>query len=194
MDLPAYLDLLLRCQPGHEQLHLIILLMSGLASIAAVIAAAYRLWRWWIGPMRTHRVAARALRMEGTYHARLNHAARAMQLYNYSIQLNPRAAHVYYLRANLHEGMGNVHRAIADWRRCLARLPGHKDAASNLARHRAGLPSAFPWATAVSTFAAVLLLALLGWFGFVILQKHRDGQPVAAILSQNSAPAPHQHR
>ena len=190
MDLSAYLDTLLRCQTGHEQLHLIILLTSGLASIAVVMAAGYRLWRWWIGPMRTHRVAARALRMEGTYHARLNHAASAMQLYNYSIRLNPRAAHVYYLRGNVHEGLGNVDRAIADWRRCLVRLPGHKDAASNLARHRTGLPNTFPWATAVGTFAAVLLLALLGWFGFVILQKHRDRQPVAAILSQHSAPEP----
>jgi tetratricopeptide (TPR) repeat protein len=193
MDLSAYLDMLLRCQPGHEQLHLIILALSGLASLAAVIAAAYRLWRWWFGPIRTHRVAARALRMEGTYHAKLHHGARAIQLYDYSIRLNPRAAHVYYLRGDLHEEMGNIDHAIADWRRCLARLPGHKDAAGKLAWHRA--PSTlFPWATAVGTFAAVLLLAAVGCLGLAILQKHTDGEPVAAILLHSSAAASHQHR
>jgi tetratricopeptide (TPR) repeat protein len=194
MDLLAYFDMLLRCQPGHGQIHLITLGLTGLASLAAVIAAAYRLWRRWVGPLRTHRVAARALRMEGTYHAKLNHGARAMQLYNYSIRLNPRAAHVYYLRGNLHEEMGNIDRAIADWRRCLTRLPGHRDAASNLAQRRASIPSTFPWTTAVGTFAAVLLLALVGWFGVWILQERRDGQSVAAIVFHSSGPAPHEHR
>jgi len=123
MDLSLF-DMLRLCQPGHEQLHFFTLFLSGLASLAAVIAAAYRLWRWRVGPLRTHRVAARALRMEGTYHAKLNHGVHAMQLYDYSIRLNPRAAHVYYLRGNLHEGIGNIDRAIADWRRCLARYQG----------------------------------------------------------------------
>jgi len=169
MDLSLF-DMLLRCQPGHEQLHFFTLFLSGLASLAAVIAAAYRLWRWRVGPLRTHRVAARALRMEGTYHAKLNHGVHAMQLYDYSIRLNPRAAHVYYLRGNLHEGIGNIDRAIADWRRGLARLPGHRDAAYNLARHRADLPIKFPWATAMGTFAGVLLLSVAGWLGFLILR------------------------
>jgi tetratricopeptide (TPR) repeat protein len=186
------LDVLLQCQPGHERLHLITLVLSGLASVAAVIAAAYRLWRWWVGPLRTHRVAARALRMEGTYHAKLNHGSRAMQLYSYSIRLNPRAAHVYYLRGTLHEEMGNIDRAVADWRRCLARLPGHKDAAYELARHHAQLPSSFPWATAASTFAAVLVLGMVGWLGLTISQRQMDGRSsIEAVLSQLSGrPAP----
>jgi tetratricopeptide (TPR) repeat protein len=173
MDWSSILDALLQCQSGHDQLHLIALVLSGLASFAAVVAAAYKLWRWWVGPIRTYRVAARALRMEASYHAALNHGVRAMQLYNYSIRLNPRAAHVYYLRGNVHEATGNIARAIADWQRCLARLPGHRDAASKLTRHRAQLPSSFPWATAASTFAAVLLLAVAGWLGLTLLQPQK---------------------
>jgi tetratricopeptide (TPR) repeat protein len=187
----SVLDLLLRCQPGHEQLHLIIITLSGLASLAAVIGAAYRLWRWWVGPSGSQRRAARLLRNGGNYHAQLNHRARAMDFYDSSIRLNPRAAHVYYLRGNLHYQMGNISRAIADWKRCLDRLPRHAHARKRLEEN--GITDfppmfPFPWPTAAGTFAGVLLLALVGWLGFMILRQHMDVRSVDAILYRSSAP------
>jgi tetratricopeptide (TPR) repeat protein len=170
MDWSAF-EWLLRCEPGHEQLHLIILALGGLVSLATVIATVYKLWRWWMGPSGRHKRAARALRIEGKYRAQLNHWARAMDLYDFSIRLNPRAAHVYYLRGELHHTLGNINRAIADWNRCVVRHPQHKDARERLAVNRADVPSRFPWPVAIRTFAGVLLVSLVGWLGFMVLPK-----------------------
>jgi tetratricopeptide (TPR) repeat protein len=172
----SLLDVLLQCQPGYEQLHLIILLLSVVASLAAVVGASYRLCRWWTGPPRRQRYAARALRIEGQYHAQLNHRLRAMELYEFSIRLNPNAAHVYYLRGNVHQVMGNINRAIADWKRCLHRQPGHLQARHRLAQSGINFHStlSFPWPTAVATFAGVVLITLVGWLGLWVLRQDPD--------------------
>jgi tetratricopeptide (TPR) repeat protein len=167
-------DMLLHCQPGHERLYLIMLALGGLASIATAVGAVRALWRRWFGPSGAMKRAARVLRNEGKYHAQLKHRARAMDLYESSIRLNPRAGHVYYLRGNLRHEMADTNRAIADWRRCLLRLPRHADAKRRLAENVADPPAMFPWPIAVGTFASVLLISLVGWLGLWVLHQRAD--------------------
>src|SRR5438552_2593377 len=71
---------------------------------------------------------------------RLHHREQAMELYDLSVRLNPRAAQVYYLRGCLKEQLGELNRAIADWQRCLSRHRDHSAAVGKLAAHGVGVP------------------------------------------------------
>jgi tetratricopeptide (TPR) repeat protein len=161
----SVLESLLRCQAGSE-LHFI-LLLSALANLAAVIWMLYGLWRWWRRSAGRARVAD-ALRDEGKHRVQIRHRGQAMALYNLSIRMNPRAAHVYYLRGCLKEELEQIDRAIADWKRCLDRHRKHAAAVQKLAQYGvadlgSGLPS---WAIAVGAGAgAVVILVLAGAFG-----------------------------
>jgi tetratricopeptide (TPR) repeat protein len=165
MDWSALVEGLLSCHPGNEQLHRIVLILGGLASVATIAAAIYRLWRWLLGPPLAHRHAARALRQQGAYQARFNHSQQAMELYNFSIRLNPRAAEAYYLRGCLKEDLEQINRAIADWKRCLRSHPRHAGAIQKLGQYGvtgagSGLPS---WALAVGAgTGAVVIMVLVG--------------------------------
>ena len=163
MDWSAFHGLL-RCEPGNP-LQTVLAIIGTAAGLVTIIAGGYRLWRWWYGPPARQRRAARALRTQGHYHARLNHRQQAMELYELSIRLNPRQAHVYYLRGCLYAVLRQRAKAVADWNRCLARLPRHRDATQKLAdlgeRVQLGLP---PWAYVCGAGAVLLLVALVGWW------------------------------
>ena len=82
-----------------------------------------------------------------------------MELYDLSIRLNPNAGQVYYLRGDLHERNGDLNRAIADWKRCLKRLPAHPGARTKL-----GTETRFAahWAYVAGSCAVLVLLTMAG--------------------------------
>jgi hypothetical protein len=90
-----------------------------------------------------------------------------MELYDLAVRLNPGAGQVYFLRGCLKEELEQINRAIADWKRCLERLPKHAGASQKLAQYgisgvRSGWPS---WAIATSAVAGVVVIfALAGAF------------------------------
>jgi tetratricopeptide (TPR) repeat protein len=163
MDWWSALEGVLGCQPGNEQLHRIVLILGALASAATVFAAVYRLWRWLVGPSQRHRLAARALREQGKYHARLNHQKQALELYDLSARLNPRSAEVYYLRGCLKEELEQINRAVADWKRCVHRLPTHAAAIQKLAQYGvAETGSCWPsWAIATGAGMGAVVVVVL---------------------------------
>jgi tetratricopeptide (TPR) repeat protein len=164
MEWSALLDSVLRCHPGNEQLHQIILVLGGLASCATIIAALYKGFRWAWPPPPKHGAAAAALRDEGTHRAQLGHLRNAMNLYTLSIRLNPKAGHVYHLRGVLYEMNGDLPQAIADWKRSLERLPDNNPSEQKLAQY-AATPvderSRYRWVYAYGASAIVLLVAML---------------------------------
>jgi hypothetical protein len=156
----SVLEGLLRCEPGSDQLRLIVIALGGLASGASLVGALYALWRWWFG---RHRGVARALRQEAEHRARLNQPQRAMELCNLSIRLNGKAAQSYYLRGCLWEARNDLKRAIADWAQCLRRLPHHRGARQKLDLAGVVLSPAAPrWAYVWGAAAVLLLLVGIG--------------------------------
>jgi len=165
MDWSALSDSVFRCQPGNEQLRIIIIALGGLASSATISAALYKMCRWFWAPPATHGAAAAALRLEGEHRAQLNQLRHAMNLYDLSIRLNPKAGHVFYLRGLLHERNGDLAKAIADWKRSLERLPHSNPAERKLAQYAATAVderSRHRWIYAYGVSALVLLVAMLG--------------------------------
>ena len=168
MDWSAF-EGLLRCQPGNEELHQIVLILGGLTTIATILAAVHRLWRWLSTPPPRHVGAATALSEEGKNRAQVGEVERAMELYDLSIRLNPDADHVYYLRGLLHERDENLARAIADWRRSLDRLPANNPAEQKLiqyAAQRCQEFASYQWVYAYGVCGLLLIAALLGIFGW----------------------------
>jgi hypothetical protein len=110
-----------------------------------------------------HRRAAAALRDEGEFRARLNHRDRAMELYDLSIKLNPKAAHVYYLRGMLREEMNNLTGAVRDWKMCVDRLSTHSGALGKLRDHE--VPAPGRGSALRLAYVALTLLALLTALG-----------------------------
>ena len=161
------LEGLLRCQADSDLLRGAILVLAACASIAAIIGAFYRLLRWLIGPSGRHRRAARALREQAKVLTSLKDPQQAMELYDLAVRFNPGAAQVYFLRGCLKEELDQINRAIADWKRCLHRLPKHAGATQKLAQYgitgvRSGWPS---WAIATGAVAGVVVIfALAGAF------------------------------
>ena len=92
-----------------------------------------------------------------------------MELYNLSILANPRTGHVYYLRGLIQEQRGQLNRALADWRRCVARLPAHGDALAKLADYPSPNRPGMSWRVAAG---AVVLVVVLTCAGLVLSQKH----------------------
>ena len=162
MDWQALEDLL-RCQAGNYMLHRAVLVLGAGASIATIVFSLHRLWRWLVGPSGRNRRAARALREQGAHHAFLQHHREALELYDLSAQLNPGAAQVYFLRGCVKEELDQINRAIADWKRCLERLPKHAGATQKLAQYgisgvRSGWPS---WAIATSAGTGIVIIFVL---------------------------------
>jgi tetratricopeptide (TPR) repeat protein len=134
--------------------------IGGLLSVLAV-AAVSSLRRWWTERSAKRQGAARALRDQGEYHAQLKHRHEALELFDLSIELNPREGQVYYLRGCLHAELGDPNRAVADWRRCLARLPRHRDAHRRLSETGQHAQAAMPRAAFLWGAVAVLLFFTL---------------------------------
>src|SRR5262245_59048268 len=168
MDWSAF-EGLLRCQPGNEQLHQIVLIVGGLATIATILAAVYRLCRWLANPPPRHVGAARALCEEGKNRAQVGEVGRALELYDMSIRLNPDAGHVYYLRGLLHERDENLASAIVDWRRSLDRLPANNPAEQKLIQYAAQPyqeSARYQWVYAYGVCGLLFIAVLLGIFGW----------------------------
>jgi tetratricopeptide (TPR) repeat protein len=157
-------DVLGLCSSSRE-FHLLLTGLGALASLVSITVGIRALWRSWFGPPSRHRRAAKLLRIEGHHHARLNHHERAMELYELSAQLNPKAGEVFYLRGLLREAMGDFSGAVQDWKRCLERLPRHEAALAKLERAGVGANpgSLIPnWGYAFGALTAVLIVALAG--------------------------------
>lgn len=163
-----WISALLRCG-DHTGSRLFVLLFSAVASTITIMVAGQRLYRQLFGPSGPVRRVGEALRDEGDSRARRGESTRAMELYNLSILTNPRAGHVYYLRGLIQERRGNLNRAIADWRRCLDRIPNHGDALSKLAEHKRRPHNRTGWRLA---FGAIALMVLLTSAGLFLSQKH----------------------
>jgi len=140
------------------------LVRGGLARCATIVAALYKVFRWAWPPPSKHAAAAAALRDEAAHRLQLGHRRKAMELYDLSVRLNPRAGHVYYLRGLLHERDGDLRQAIEDWRRCLDRLPHNNLAEQKLAQYAAAPVNErgrYRWVYAYGVTAIVLLAAVL---------------------------------
>jgi tetratricopeptide (TPR) repeat protein len=196
----------LSCDAAMLGLRVSLAVLGGLAAFFTVCAYLYKLYRWSAGPDWRHKRAADALRDEGAYRASINHGARAMELFDLSIQVNPRAAHTYYLRGCLKEQQGELPRAIADWQRCIERLATHAGALERLRRHPAKWArkrARFPWLYIPIAGAATLL----GLFAISLFARYptptgqrrlpsllsgvlnRTPAPVVSVSSMNAIPA-----
>jgi tetratricopeptide (TPR) repeat protein len=163
VDLPASAETVLQAARDNIWLRLVVASAVGGVCVFTVTAVS-KLWGWWKGRSARHERAARALSDQGEYHVQLKHRHEALELFDLSVQLNPTQGHVYYLRGCLHAELGDPNRAIADWRRCVARLPRHRDAQRRLAQlgQYAAQPIAPRWGYLWGAVAILLLIALVG--------------------------------
>jgi tetratricopeptide (TPR) repeat protein len=162
VDWPDLVEGIFRDARDSVSLRFVIAALVGLMSVL-VVAGHRLLRRWWIERSAKRQGAGRALREQGEYHVQLKHRHEAMELFDLSVQLSPREGHVYYLRGCLHAELGDPDRAIADWRRCLARLPRHRDAQRRLAEiGRPAQPMVPRWAYLWGAAAVLLFFTLVG--------------------------------
>jgi tetratricopeptide (TPR) repeat protein len=108
------------------------------------------------------------LRDEGQRHAERGDWNRALELYDLSILMHSRPAHVYYLRGLVKEEKGELKRAIRDWERCLERHRTHHAARGKLSRYKGSpSPTVSPWRIAYGAAALAALIVLIGLWGTV---------------------------
>jgi tetratricopeptide (TPR) repeat protein len=131
-----WLDALFQCE-ARGDISRIALILSGSASAIGIITAAYGLWRRMVQRKR-HKQASRILRQEGENRAKSGEWERAIEIYCLAIQMNPNAAHAYYLRGLAYDQLGQVNRARADWDKALQILPGYAEARAKLKPDRRG--------------------------------------------------------
>ena len=156
-----WLGILLRCDITSGP-RLFLILLGAVASTVTITVGV----RKFLGPRGPVRRAALALRDEGESRLRRGEWQRAMELFNLSILANPHTGHVYYLRGLIKEHRGQLNRAIADWRRCVARLPAHGEALAKLAEHHQSPPNhGMSWRFAAG---AIVLVAVLTCAGLVL--------------------------
>ena len=157
-----WLGALLRCDVSSERL--IVIFLAAAASSATILATTYALYRRIRGPDGPRRRAAKALRDEAKVHLKKGSLPRALALVDLAIEMNPRAGYAYYVRGLIWEERGNGLKAIADWKRCLQRLPTFTDAADKLASYES--PAARPtWALTYGTAAVLVLIVVVGVLG-----------------------------
>ena len=165
VDLPALVEGVFQAARDSVWHRLMVASLGGVVSVL-IVAGLRKLWRRWIGYSAKRQTVARVLSDQGEYHAQLKHRHEAMELYDLSVQLDPKEGHVYYLRGCLHAEMGDPNRAVADWRRCLAQLPRHPDAERRLTELGAKTQSFVrPWAYVCGVTAVLLLVILVGFAG-----------------------------
>jgi len=162
VDLPALVEGVFRAAQDNIWHRLIVASLVS-AGCLLIVAGLSKLWRRRIGISAKRKGAAKALRDQGEYHTQLKHRHEAMELYDLSVHLNSRDGHVYYLRGCLHAELGDPNAAIADWKRCLARFPGHPDAKRRLTELGGLAPPLVPgWAYLCGVGAVILLLTIVG--------------------------------
>lgn len=166
MDWAAeWLGTLLRCDVSSEP-RLIAIVLGAAASTATIVATVYAIYRRIVGPDGPRRRAAAVLRDEAKTKLKKGELARALVLANLSIEMNPRAGYAYYVRGLIWEDKGKGLNAIADWKRCLRRLPTCSDAAEKLARYEDPPPrAATRWALTYGTAAVVAVILIVGVLG-----------------------------
>ena len=136
------------------------------ASAATILATTYALYRRIRGPDGPRRSAAKALRDEARAYLKKGSLTRALALVDLAIEMNPRAGYAYYVRGLIWEERGNGPKAIADWKRCLQRLPNCTDAADKLVRYESPAPRAAPsWALTYGSAALLALIVIVGVLG-----------------------------
>jgi len=160
VDWPALVEGIFEAARESVWLRFIVAGIGGLISVL-VVAGVSSLRRWSAERSAKRQGAARALRDQGEYHAQLKHRHEALELFDLSIELNPREGQVYYMRGCLHAELGDPHRAAADWRRCLVRIPRHRDAQRRLSEMNQHAQPAMPRAAFLWGAVAVLLLFTL---------------------------------
>lgn len=140
------------------------LIVSGLGGLLVVLIVAGfgALRRRRSARSLQHLEAARVLRDQGEYHVQQKRRHEALELFDLSLQLDPRDGHVHYLRGCLYAELGEPDRAIADLTRCLARLPEHRDAQRKLAQLGGEyVPPAAPRLSFLWGVAVLLLLVAI---------------------------------
>ena len=157
-----WLGVLMRCDVSSEP-RLIAIFLGAAASAVTILATTYALYRRIRGPDGPRRSAARALRDEARVHLKKGNLIRALTLIDIAIKMNPRAGYAYYVSGLIWEERGNGPKAIADWKRCLQRLPNCTDAAEKLARYESQPPHAGPhWALTYGAAAVLALIVMVG--------------------------------
>jgi tetratricopeptide (TPR) repeat protein len=156
-----WLGVLMRCDVSSEP-RLIAIILGAAASAVTILATCYALYRRIRGPDGPRKSAARALRDEARVHLKAGNLTRALALIDIAIKMNPRAGYSYYVSGLIWEERGNGPKAIADWKRCLQRLPNFTDAAEKLARYESQAPRAGRWALTYGAAAVLALIAMVG--------------------------------
>lgn len=158
-----WLSPLLRCDDNTGP-RLLVILVGAVASTVTITVGGHSLYRRVFGPSGAVRRAAQALRDEGEVRAYRGEWIRAVELYSLSILTNPRPGHVYYLRGLAKEKNGNVNRAIADWQRCVDRLPNHGDALAKLAQYKRRPQRRTNWRLVFGAAALAAMGAIIGFW------------------------------
>ena len=157
-----WLGALLRCDVSSET-RLIAIVLGAAASSATILATTYALYRRIRGPDGPRRAAAKALRDEAKAHLKRGSLPRALALMDLAIKMNPRAGYAYYIRGLIWEERGNGLKAIADWKRCLKRLPNFTDATEKLLHYESAAPRAgSSWALTYGAAAVLVLIVVAG--------------------------------
>ena len=159
-----WLGAMLRCDVSSEP-RLIAIVLGAAASAVTILATTYALYRRIRGPDGPRTRAAKALRDEAKAYLKKGNLTRALFLVDLAIKMNPRAGYSYYVSGLIWEERGNGPKAIADWKRCLQRLPNFTDAAEKLARYESPTPRAgTSWALAYGSAALLALIGIVGVF------------------------------
>jgi tetratricopeptide (TPR) repeat protein len=152
----------LRCDVSSGT-RLIVIVLGAAACAATILATTYAVYRRIRGPDGPRTSAARALRDEAKAHLKKGSLPRALALVDLAIEMNPRAGYAYYVRGLIWEERGNGLKAIADWKRCLKRLPNFTDAKEKLLRYESAAPRpGSSWALTYGAAAVLVFIVVVG--------------------------------
>jgi hypothetical protein len=178
-------EILLRCDVASGP-RLIVILLGAIASAVTITLTSHTLYRRVFGPSGPVRRAADALRAEGENRAQQRDLKRALELYNLSILMNSRSAHVYYLRGVVREQRGEMNRAIADWKRCRDRLSTHFGAREKLLHFEPAASRTPHWRLAYAAVGLAALIVLIGlWAARHAQEDNRGSRATHAQHSRN---------
>ena len=177
-------EILLRCDVTSGPRLIVILLGAIASAVTTITLTSHTLYRRLVGPSGPMRRAADALRAEGEKHAQRDWK-RALELYNLSILMNSRQAHVYFLRGLIKEQRRQLNHAIADWKRCRDRHPTHFGAREKLLHFEPAASRAPHWRLAYAAVALALIVLIGLWAARYAQEDDRGSRAAHAQHSRN---------